>query len=152
VGVGAAAMFRQARHLSCPGAEKTCVKAMCESPNGHYQVAHDEHVEPYCKPVQYRLARAMTRTGEFPAIVANVNAVTVAFATEAANVTLQNPAETKGHFEARVVLVHKFLPTGLADVVSPQWHCFIPPQEFLSILIAIGGGTSAKRVSGDSLF
>jgi hypothetical protein len=57
--------------------------------------------------------------------VANVNAATVAFATEAANVTLQNPAETKGLFEARVVLVYKFLPTGLADVVSPQWHCFI---------------------------
>ena len=108
-------------------AEKTCAKVMCESPNGHYQLAHDEHGEPYCKPVQYRLSRAMTRAGEFPAIVANVNAVTVAFVTEAANVTLQNPAETKGFFEARVVLVCKFLPTGLADVVSPQWHCFIPP-------------------------
>jgi hypothetical protein len=33
-------------------AKKTCVKAMCESPNGHYQVAYDEHGEPYCKPVQ----------------------------------------------------------------------------------------------------
>ena len=72
----------------------------------------------------------MTPTGEFPAIVANVNAVTVVFATEAANVTLQNPAETKGLFEARAVLVYQFLPTGLADVVSPHWHCFIPPQEF----------------------
>jgi hypothetical protein len=67
---------------------------------------------------------------EFPAIVANVNAATVAFATEAANVTLQNPAETKRLYEAIVVLVFKFFPTGLADVVSPQWHCFIPPQEF----------------------
>ena len=73
----------------------------------------------------------MTPTGEFPAIVANVNAVTVVFATEAANVTLQNPAETKGLFEARVVLVYQFLPTGLADVVSPHWHCFIPPQEWV---------------------
>jgi hypothetical protein len=65
--------------------------------------------------------------------VANVNAVTVAFATEAANITLQNPAETKRLFEARVVLVYKFLPTGLADVVSPQWHCFILPRNSLAL-------------------